>query len=51
MTSTGVGDWITIIAAAAGAVWGSWLIQPKHHPGIIELWNDKWSKETKQEQQ
>ena len=43
MTSTGVGDWITVFAAAVGAVWGLWLIRSKYHSEIIELWNDKWN--------
>ena len=44
MTSTGVGDWITFVAAAVGAVGGLLLIRPKYHQEMIELWNDKWSK-------
>ena len=45
MTTTGIGDWISYLAAAVGAVLGLWLIRSKYHPEIIELWNDKWSKE------
>lgn len=38
-----VGDWITIIAGAAGIFWGLYLVRPAKRPEIVELWKSKWS--------
>lgn len=45
MLGLGVGDWITVFAAAVGAAWGLWLVRPKYYPQIMEVWNRKWSRE------
>lgn len=45
MVGMGVGDWITIAAAAFGAVWGLYLMRSKYHGEIMEIWSKKWNKE------
>ena len=43
ISGMGVGDWITIIAGAAGIFWGLYLVRPAKRPEIVELWKSKWS--------
>ena len=43
ISGTGVGDWITIIAGAAGIFWGLYLVRPAKRPEIVELWKNKWN--------
>ncbi len=43
MINLGIGDWITIVAGIAGAVWGLYLIRPAVRADITALWKDKWS--------
>ncbi len=45
MLAVGAGDWITMIAAIAGAVTALLLIDRKHYPEITELWNRKWNRD------
>lgn len=44
MTSTGVGDWITIAAGAIAAAIGLRAIAKKHYPEIMKIWNAKWNR-------
>ncbi len=43
ISGMGVGDWITIIAGAAGIFWGLYLVRPAKRPEIVELWKNKWN--------
>ena len=45
MTGMGIGDWITIVAGAFGAIWGLRLINAKYYDEIMDVWNRKWNKE------
>jgi len=42
MVGMGVGDWITVVAAAVGAVLGLLMIRQKNCPQIMEVWSRKW---------
>ncbi len=44
MTSTGIGDWITIIAGVLAAAIGLRAIAKKHYPEIMKIWSAKWNK-------
>ena len=44
MTGMGIGDWITIAAAAFAAVWALRLMKPEYYGGIMDLWSKKWNK-------
>ena len=44
MVGMGIGDWITIAAAAFAAYWGLRLMKPEHNAEIMELWAKKWNK-------
>ncbi|MCR5728492.1 MAG: CPBP family intramembrane metalloprotease [Lachnospiraceae bacterium] len=43
LSGLGVGDFITIIAGAAGILWGLYLIRPSKRASIAELWKNKWT--------
>ncbi|MBR4529938.1 MAG: CPBP family intramembrane metalloprotease [Lachnospiraceae bacterium] len=44
MTGIGIGDWITVVAAAVAAVLAWRLVDRKHYPEIMDLWKGKWNK-------
>ena len=46
VSGIGAGDWITIIAGAAGSFWGLYLVRPAKRSEIVELWKSKWSAKT-----
>lgn len=46
MLGVGVGDWITMVAAIAGAVIALRFLDKKYYPEIMQLWNRKWNRET-----
>lgn len=43
MTGIAAGDWLTMVAAAIGAIWGLYLIRPKYRQQIMDTWKKKWS--------
>ena len=45
MTGMGIGDWITIVAGAFGAIWALRLMKPEHYDEIMEVWDKKWNKD------
>ncbi|MCR5138474.1 MAG: CPBP family intramembrane metalloprotease [Oscillospiraceae bacterium] len=45
MSAIGIGDWITMAAAVAGAVIALRLVDKKYYPEITELWNRKWHRQ------
>ena len=46
MLNLGLGDWITMVAAIVGAVIALRLLDKKHYPEIMQLWNRKWNRES-----
>lgn len=42
MVGMGIGDWITVAAAAFAAIWALRLMKPEHNGEIMELWSKKW---------
>ncbi len=44
MVGMGVGDWITVAAAAFAGFWALHLMKPEHNAEIMELWAAKWNK-------
>ncbi len=45
MLGMGIGDWITIVAGAFGAILALRLMNPKYFDEIIGVWNRKWNTE------
>ena len=44
MIGMGIGDWITIAAAAFAAFWALRMMKPEYYGEIMELWSKKWNK-------
>lgn len=45
MTGMGIGDWVTVVAAVVAGVIGFKMTDKKYHSQIMEVWDEKWSKE------